>query len=383
MSPIAVLLLMDHLRIMGGAERSLYLLAGGLKKKGHKVIVCCLKGGQSFKQMQQDGFLVEDLNVSKIYNLGGLKAIYRIMRIAKQERVSIIMSYHDSSDFLGLLIAILAKIPIVSSRRDMGFNLKARHIWTYRLVNRFFDHIATVSSMVKEYVVKIQRSEPSDITVIPNGVEAFSDSDYGSFSMLNVNAMGSDEGLLRICCLANIRPIKGHRHLVDAAKMVVKQFPQVRFYFAGCYDSNDSYYTELEKRIQILGLQNKIIFTGGIPRNSLQSLFSFMDISVLPSLSEGMSNTLLESMSAAKPVVATAVGGNLDLVEDGKTGFLVPPCDSKSLAEALLKLLIDAKLRRQMGLLGKSRVMSEFSVTKMVDRYEELFQRVLMRNKAG
>jgi glycosyltransferase involved in cell wall biosynthesis len=118
---------------------------------------------------------------------------------------------------------------------------------------------------------------------------------------------------------------------------------------------------------------------GEIAPSHTPSLLASMDISVLPSLSEGMSNTLLESMSAGKPVVATSVGGNPELVEDGKTGYLVPPGDPHSMAEALLRLLVSPELRREMGLRAKYRAESLFSVTKMVERYDNLLQDVCLK----
>jgi glycosyltransferase involved in cell wall biosynthesis len=167
--------------------------------------------------MQHEGFCVKDLNLTKIYDLKGLKALFEMFKSAIQERVSIIISYHDSSDYVGLLISALARVPIVSSRRDMGFKLKTRHIWLYRLVNRFFDKIATVSSAVKDVIVKTQWAKPSNIIVIPNGVASFPHADAdASLAKLNGEEFGAE--CLGICCLGNIRSIKGQKDLVDAAE---------------------------------------------------------------------------------------------------------------------------------------------------------------------
>ena len=370
--------LTDFLKHMGGAERNLYVLARGLRDRGHKVIICCLQGGALSKKMQHEGFYVEELNLTKIYDFRGLKALLRMSKIATQERVSVIISYHDSSDYLGLLIAILARVPIVSSRRDMGFKLKPRHIRLYRLINRFFDQIATVSSAVKQVVVQTQWAKPSNIMVIPNGVDSFPNSDG---SLAKLSGIEFDAGCLNICCLANIRSIKGQKDLIDAAGLVMRRFPSARFFLAGKCDVDKSYYADVQRRVRELGLVRVVKFTGEIAPSHVPSVLASMDISVLSSLSEGMSNTLLESMSAGKPVVATAVGGNPELVEDGKTGYLVPPGDPHSMAEALLRLLANPELRHEMGLRGKSRAESQFNVTMMVERYEDLFQSVCVRKK--
>jgi glycosyltransferase involved in cell wall biosynthesis len=374
MSSLTVMFLTDYLKHMGGAERNLYVLAKGLRDRGHEVIICCLQGGALSKKMQHEGFYVENFDLTKTYDFEGLKAILKMMKIATQ-RVSVIVSYHDSSDYLGLLIAILARVPIVSSRRDMGFKLKRRHIWLYRSMNRFFDCIATVSFAVKQVVVKTQWANPSSIIVIPNGVHSFSDINSHSDRLSDIEL---DTGCLNICCLGNIRSIKGQKDLVDAADLVARHFPSARFFLAGKCDVDKSYYADIQRRVREFGLEKIVKFTGEIAPSHIPSVLASMDISVLPSLSEGMSNTLLESMSAGKPVVATAVGGNPELVEDGKTGYLVPPGDPHSMAEALLRLLANPQLRHEMGLRGKYRAESLFSVKKMVERYDNLLQDVCM-----
>jgi glycosyltransferase involved in cell wall biosynthesis len=326
--------------------------------------------------MHDEGFYVEEFNLKKIYDLEGLKAIFKMIKIARQ-RISVLISYHDSSDFMGFLVSILAGIPIVSNRRDMGFKLKPRHIWLYRFINRSFDQITTVSSAVKEVVVKTQWAKPSSVIVIPNGVDSFPDGDR---SLEKLCGIEFDAGCLNICCLGNIRSIKGQKDLVDAAALVIRRFPSVRFFFVGKCDVDRSYYDSIERRVKKLGLEKVVQFTGEISPSHIPWVLASMDISVLPSLSEGMSNTLLESMSAGKPVVATAVGGNPELVQHGKTGYLVPPGDPKSMAEALLRLLANPGLRHEMGLEGRYRAQSMFSATKMVDRYDNLLKHVcLMR----
>lgn len=378
---MTVMLMIDLLGAMGGAERSLYLLAKGLKVRGHRVIVCCLKGGELSGKMRKDGFLVEDLNVRRIYDFNGLKALFRAVKIARKERVSAVVSYHESSDFIGIWLALLTGIPIVSSRRDTGFNLKSRHIWLYRVINRFFDHIATVSVAVKEAIVKAQWSRPSDIMVIHNGVNSFTNEDEHQGSIERLNGIELNDGCLKICSLANIRPIKGQKYLIDAAGLVVRRHPKVRFFLVGSTFSDDSYSAEIEEQVRALGLEKVINFTGEFPRSEVPTMLAAMDISVSSSLTEGMSNALLESMAVGKPVVATAVGGNPELVEDGKTGYLVPLGDSQSMAEALLKLLTNPELRHNMGLHARSRVEHEFSVHRMVERYEDLLQYVYLRKK--
>jgi len=379
-SSLTVMILIDILDKMGGAERNIYILAKGLTEHGHKIIVCPLKGGLVSQRMQREGFYIRELNVTRIYDLKGLKTLIKLLALIKKESVSALLTYHESSDFLGLLVAFLSGIPVVSSRRDTGFKLKSRHIKVYQSINRFFDHILANSSAVKESIIKVQKSKPGHVSVIPNGVDLPSEIPGAKVAF---NGIEFEPECLSICCLANIRPVKGHKTLIEAASFVIKRFPQARFFLVGANDSDKDYYDALNRQITELGVSGAVKFTGEVSFTQAPALLSSMDICVLPSLSEGMSNTLLESMSAGKPVVATAVGGNTELVEHGKTGFLVPPEDPQVMADALVKLLLSPGLRRKMGLQARYKAEKEFSTEKMVERYEALLRKVHMDRQSG
>jgi peptidoglycan/xylan/chitin deacetylase (PgdA/CDA1 family) len=261
----------------------------------------------------------------------------------------------------------------------MGFSLKPRHIWLYRFINGLFDLIVAVSSAVKEQIVKTQGAKPSDFVVVYNGVDVSPNRD----EPLKVESgIEFEDESLNVCCLANVRPIKGQRDLIEAAGLVANEFPSVRFFLVGNHDVEKQYYADLQSRLTELGLDQVVTFTGELPPSQMVALLGSMDISVLSSLSEGMSNALLESMAAEKPVVATAVGGNPELVQHGKTGYLVPPRDPDSMAAALLKLLTEPELRREMGVNGRTRVESEFSVARMVARYEDLLHYVCLKRRS-
>lgn len=382
--PMTVMLLTDMLGPIGGAERSLYLLARGLRERGHRIIICCLEGGDVSTQMRNEAFRVEDLGMKRIYGLKGVKSFFKLIKIAIKENVYVILSYHESSDYMGVFLSLLTRIPIISSRRDMGFKLKPRHVWLYRLLNHFLDGIAAVSEAVKKSVVKTQWVKQSKITVIYNGVDSFSSSFQKALNLRGkLPSIEVNDRSVNVCCVANIRPIKGQRYLIDAARLVANRFPRVRFYLVGKHYIDKNYYAEILAKVQHKKLKNVVKFTGGFPPSLIPVLLNSMDVLVLPSLSEGMSNVLLESMNAGVPVVATSVGGNPEVVEDGKTGFLVPPRNPHSIAEALLKLLSNPELRSDMGMRGRSRVESEFGLNRMVERYEDLLQYVILRRKIG
>ena len=377
--PLHVMLLVDLLGVMGGAERQLYLLARELKRRGHRITVCCLKGGDLAGKMSREGFHVIELGVTRIYGLKGLKALFRLVRFVHAEKVDALITYHESSDYLGVCLALLGRVPVVSSRRDMGFKLKSRHVWIYRLINLWFDHVITVSDAVRRKMIEQQWLRPRHVTVVPNGVEPLP-ADLSS--QRGDTAFHLEPGSLNVCNLANIRPIKGQMELVESAAIVRRHFPNVRFYLVGKNASGDPYCEAVKRRVRDTGAEGVVKLTGELPRSDVPSFLAAMDVCVCSSLSEGMSNAILEAMSAGKPVVATAVGGNPELVEDGTTGYLVPPGDADAMADALGKLLADPEEARRMGACGRARVEREFGIVKMVDRYEDILQYVHLKRSA-
>ena len=121
-----------------------------------------------------------------------------------------------------------------------------------------------------------------------------------------------------------------------------------------------------------LNIKDKVIFTG--LRKDVPELLNGIDILVMPSLREGLPIVALEAMAKAKPVVATNVGGNPELILDGHTGYLVPPKDHMALAKAIEKLVRDKALARKFGENGYARVKEHFSIEKMVQETEKLYE---------
>jgi glycosyltransferase involved in cell wall biosynthesis len=124
-----------------------------------------------------------------------------------------------------------------------------------------------------------------------------------------------------------------------------------------------------------LGLSDYVIFTGF--RTDIPQITAIFDIAVLASFYEGLGRVLLEAMVLGKPVIATRVGGIVDVVDDGKTGILVPPNDSEALAQALIKLLLDGELRRRMGEAGRAKIDAKFSARTMVSQIEKVYEELI------
>jgi glycosyltransferase involved in cell wall biosynthesis len=372
MNKITVLFLIDVLQELGGAEKNLTQIVLGLNPDKYNTIICCLKGGRVYEELKEKDINVINLNLQKIYTFDALLKGIKLIRIIKKNKVKIMVTYFDSSDFFGSIIGKIAGVRLlISSRRDVGFNLKKRHIWAYRIINRLFDKIIAVSENVKEKIINRENADPNKVITIYNGVDI---SDSNGFDSEKIKkSLGLDSNNFIITMLANLTPVKGHKYLLAAASEVIKRNNLVKFLLIGT--GKDGFKQELQDLTYKLGIENDVVFAGF--RSDISEILSIADITVLSSTSEGFSNAILEYMAADKPVVATDVGGNRELVIEGKTGFLVPPSNPNALSEAILKLLNDAVLREEMSKNGRTRVKDYFSREKMVKNIDALFENLI------
>ena len=176
-----------------------------------------------------------------------------------------------------------------------------------------------------------------------------------------------------VTVLSRLRQLKGIEYFLEAAAIVAPRFPRARFLIVG----DGPYRRKLEQFAARLGLGHRLTFMGF--RLDIPSLLSEITISVLPSLSEGLPNALLESMAAGVPVVATRVGGTPELIEDGISGLLVPPRDPRALAGAVALLLANPELAENMGAAARQRVAQRFPMELAVRTTESLYQRLLRK----
>jgi glycosyltransferase involved in cell wall biosynthesis len=165
--------------------------------------------------------------------------------------------------------------------------------------------------------------------------------------------------------------LKGIEYLLGAAVILEREFPTLRVEMAG----SGPQARELEQRVERLGLASRVKFLGWV--DDLRSVMEHWDVFVLPSLEEGFPIAALEAMAAGLPVVASAVGGVPELIEDGKTGWLVPPRDVEALASRVGLLLNDPERRQEMAAAAQARVRDQFSLAQMTESFGKLYDELL------
>jgi glycosyltransferase involved in cell wall biosynthesis len=295
----------------------------------------------------------------------------RLYAFLKNEKVDVVVAYHHDAEIWGGIVSFLAGVPVISSRRDMGYQMEGKHIWFYRLFNRFFSRFITVSEAVKNEIVKREWIRPERVVTIHNGLqpEIF---DRLKKNRQLVDELGINQDKIVIGMVASFRPIKGQQYLVEAVAILVKEFPNIQVVIVGYNDTE--YFNKVYGRIEELSLKEYFIFTG--IREDIPDLLMLFDIFVLSSVNEGFSNAIIEAMAASKPVIAPDSGGNPEAVLHGETGYLFRPCDSLSLAERIRELLRSQTRRDSMGRKGRLAVEDKFRIEQMINKNEQIFLEV-------
>ena len=289
--------------------------------------------------------------------------------------MKILQTFHTNPDLYGPIIAKSSGVPvIISNRRDLGFNKEPKHFVVQKMVNRFIDHFIADSEAVKQFYITKENIPEDKFTVVYNGIDLMHFD--GGFDVSEIKKqLNIPSHNYVVGSMANLTPVKGHPYFLEAASIISQEISNVHFLVVG----DGPLKKELEQKARHLGLSQKVTFTGSVAEPT--PLLAIMDVSVLSSLSEGFSNTILESMAMGKPVVATNVGGNPEAVVDGETGFLVSPADSNALAQAILNILRNPDLGKRMGIAGRERVKKYFTLNKMIHQIEDLYDSLLIEKR--
>lgn len=356
----------------GGAERQLALLAKGLAKKGFVVGVIVFYGeNRCEKELVSEGVCLIDLDKKGRWDV--FPFLYRLVKHVRKQEPTVLHSYMGVSNILAACLkALLPKTNIVWGVRSS--NVKLAHYdrflrWVYKVecnLARFSDHIIANSNAGKEYAVK-NNFPREKISVIPNGI----DTDYFAFSNIGRKKVRGELGFsdheLVIGLVARVDPMKGHAIFLHVAKILLDSEPELNFICVG--DGELRYKNELIHLADKLKISKKIHWMGA--RDDMPNVYSSLDIFCSSSVyGEGFSNSIAEAMACGVPVVTTDVGDASLIV--GDTGSVVKPNDASVLASEIKNLVnMERKERHILGMNCSSRIVSEFSVEKLIERTEK------------
>jgi len=292
----------------------------------------------------------------------------------KRERFSLIHTHDYKANILG---GIAAKLAGVESIATVHLHTETTHrLRLYKIIDllalRFFPKVITVSESLRQYLIANGLS-PQKVVTVHNAVdlETFASgvSLYNDKALRNRLGIGSDQPI--VSTIGRLTSQKGHRYFLESAKRILEVLPETRFLIIGDGPLRD----EFEGLSLSLGIAQAVRFLGY--RQDIATLMSTSDVITMPSLREGLPYVLLEALALARPVVGTRVGGIPEVVKHGETGFLVPPKDSESLAEAIIQLLRNPEEAARLGERGRELVLREFNVETMVQKIAAIYTEVL------
>jgi glycosyltransferase involved in cell wall biosynthesis len=351
----------------GGAERMLIHLATGLGPD-YRSEAALIRDRWLGATLRRRGVPVTMLR----YTSHRFDATLRdLVKLIRTRGVAVLHTHEFFMNTLGLMASWLTGVPLVATVHGRNYySDRARRRVMCRLVGTFASRLVTVSEANKHFLTERVGIPPRRIQVIPNGVPLDDRPPAATLSALR-ESVGLDQHHRVVGTVGSLYPVKGHKYLIDAAPSVLGRFPQTVFVIVG----QGGLRGELEAHAARLGITAHLRFLGH--REDVHDLLSIYDIFILPSLSEGMPLALLEAMAAGLPAVATRVGGVTEVLEDRKTGLLVPPADSGALADTIMTLLGNPRLAKELGQAARQTAATRFSLAGMIRAYEGVYSELI------
>ena len=358
-----ILQIIDSLEA-GGAERMAVNYANALSKKVEfSALVATRDEGPLLLQIDKK---VNYLFLKKKRSLD-LKAVFRLKIFVKQHKIEIIQA-HGTSFFIAFLLKlVMPSIPILwhDHYGDSEF-LKKRPSSVLKVVLPFFSGIISVNQKLKVWAM--EQMEAKNVVYFPNFTSKNNENQGGTI------LKGIDGK--RIICLANLRSQKNHFLVLEVAKRLKISHPDWTFHLVG-KDSEDEYATEIKKRISEFELAETVFIYGS--KSDIGDILSQSAIGILTSKSEGLPVALLEYGLHQKPVVVTAVGELVSVIENGVNGLLVPTEQVSSFYDALVQLIENEKFRLEQGIALYHTIKGKYSEEAVIDPYLNWLENTILK----
>lgn len=372
----AVLQLIDSFN-QGGSERQALQLTRLLCESGcYDVRLACLSPEGSLRATIEDLDLGEipSFSLTSFYDQNAVRQLRRFVRWLKSSRIDILHTHDFYTNVFGMAGGALARLPVrVASMRETAGMRSAAQAKVQRVGYSLAHHIVANSNAVREKLIADGMSAEK-VTVVYNGLD---------LRRLQTRASRSESLALFglpdrrfVSIVANMRhEVKDYPMFLRSARQVKDAIPDTAFLLAGEGELSESFRALARE----LGIEDSTFFLGRC--ENVAELLSISEVCVLSSKAEGFSNSILEYMAAARPVVVTDVGGAREVVSEGETGYLVASGDDATMAARLISLLRDPEKARAMGEKGRRVIEEKFSCEAQLARTEELYDRLLKSTK--
>jgi L-malate glycosyltransferase len=363
----------------GGTENQFMMLTRGLDRSRFDIEFACLRRwGPFVDEITERRIPLSEYKVTTFRSLHALTEQAKLARYITRRGVHIVHAYNFYGNVFAVPPARVAARVVIASIRDCAPYLTAMQRRVQRYACRLADCVLVNAEAVKSWLVG-EGYDESKIVIIRNGVDLTRFNEPTDAEATRRN-LGLPAGTPLVAVVSRLTRLKGLEQLIDAAAILKARNKDARFLIVGeTAPSQLAYLDELKRRAAEQGVADRVVFTG--LRSDVPALLAAADVAVMPSLSEALSNVLLESMAAGAPTVATRVGGTPEALTDGETGLLVPPGEVQPLAAAISRLLDDRALAAHLGRAAGRYVREHLSVERMVSATEQLYSELLVRKR--
>ncbi len=341
--------------VRAGTEKNLLTIIENLDRQRFEPYLVSL---QDCEYIRAGNYVcpTECLHLYRVFSPRMLKLRRALAARMVELGIDIVQTFFVEADLVGGGAARQAGIRhVIASRRNLGYAYGIKQRIMLKFANRYPRRWLANCEAVADSIARIEHLGRERFDVIYNGVP------------LNDSERSPQDEQCDAIMVANLRPIKRVETLLEAATILRTKLTDFKIAIVGDGPLRD----KLKQRADSLGLADCVKFLGS--RTDIPTLLKSAKIGVLTSQSEGCSNAILEYMSTGLPVVATAVGGNLELVEDGSSGYLVAVADSEKLAQRLKELISNGELRQRMGERGRQLIEQRYSLERMVAAHEDYY----------
>lgn len=366
--------------LCGGTENHFMALSRSLDAGRFDLRFACLRRwGPFVTELTDRKIPLIEYRVATFRSMNALWQQARFARYLKRHAIQIVHTYSFYGNVFAVPPGRLAAPVVIASVRDRGPYLTAMQRRVQRHVCRLADCVLVNAEAVRTWLVG-DGYDPAKIVVIRNGVDLTRFAAVADRPELR-RSLAVPESSRLVAVVSRLTRLKGIEDFLEAAAIVAAKRGDVRFLIAGEPSPirNRVYLEELKSHAARLGISDRVIFTG--LRSDVPALLSAVDVSVMPSLNEALSNVLLESMAAGSAVVATDVGGTAEALLDGTSGLLIPPGNPQEMAGAIGRLLDYPAVARELGSRARRTIGERFSLDRMVAATEALYDHLLTRKQ--
>jgi L-malate glycosyltransferase len=372
--PVRLLFLIGGLG-PGGAELQARLLLTHLPRSRFSIRVGCFGGDpNSLAELEAAGISVEILPPPR-GRLWPVQALRDSTRIIRRHRIQVVQTFLATFDMLGPFLRLTAPwIKLVSSRRSLDEYLMPREVRMLRLTGGLAHAIVGNSRAVAESVGRLEGHQAPRVRVIHNGIPLPPPIAPEERAAAR-RSLGLAEADFAVAYPAHFRRGKGHEFIPPVALAARSHIPQIRFLLAGDMTLSEGYRrtaSALQNEVRRLGLEREVRCLGPYPNS--RPVLAAADVSLCLSESEGMSNSVMESMALGVPVIATDTGGTPEIIRDERDGLLVPYGATEQAAERLVRVAMEPELRLRLGRAARERMTEDFSIERMAASYAALYQ---------